>query len=49
MRDEDHCAAQRVPNHQEIVVELETSNLVESGERLVHQQQLWLGHQGACN
>ena len=47
MGDEDHRAAQLLPQRQQIVVELEAGDLVERGERLVHQQQLRLGHQRA--
>jgi hypothetical protein len=36
-----------LPQRQQIVVELEAGDLVERGERLVHQQQLRLGDQCA--
>src|ERR1035441_679881 len=47
MRDEDHRAAQRLPQRQQIIVELEAGDLVERGKRFVHQQQLRLGRQRA--
>ena len=47
MGDEDHGLAHRSPQLQQIVVELEAGDLVERGERLVHQQQLRLRHQRA--
>ena len=45
MGDEHHRGAQRLPDLQQIVVELEARDLVERGERLVHQQQRRLGDQ----
>ena len=47
MGDEDHGRAASLPQRQQIVVEPEAGDLVERGERLVHQQQLRLGHQRA--
>ena len=47
MGDEHHRRAQRLPELQQIVVELEAGDLVERGERLVHQQQLRLGDERA--
>ena len=45
--DEHHGRAQRPPQRQQILVELEARDLVERGERLVHQQNLRLGDQRA--
>ena len=47
MGDEHDRGAQRLPHLQEIVVELEARDLVERGERLVHQKQRRLGDQRA--
>ena len=47
MGDEHDRGAKRLPHLQEIVVELEARDLVERGERLVHQQQRRLGDQRA--
>ena len=46
MRDEDDRPAEFLPEVQEIVVELEAGDLVESGEGFVHQQELRLGDEG---
>ena len=40
MGDEHHRSADALPHLQQIVVELEARDLVERGERLVHQQEL---------
>ena len=47
MGDEDHRALEHAPKRQQVVVEPEAGDLVERGERLVHQQQPRLGHQRA--
>ena len=47
MGDEHHGLAQRLPQRQEVVVEAKARDLVERGERLVHQQQRGLGDQRA--
>src|SRR5215831_3786484 len=40
MGDEDDGLAQRLPERQQVVVEAKARDLVERGERLVHQQEL---------
>src|SRR5215469_5718743 len=45
--DEDDGLAQQLPERQQVVVEAKARDLVERGERLVHQQELRLGHQRA--
>ena len=47
MGDEHHGLAQRLPQRQEVVVEAKARDLVERGERLVHQQERGLGDQRA--
>src|SRR5215471_19044869 len=47
MGDEDDGLAQRLPERQQVVVEAKARDLVERGERLVHQQQLRLGDERA--
>src|SRR5215469_15375469 len=47
MGDEDHGLAQRLPERQQVVVEAKARDLVERGERLVHQQELRLGNERA--
>ena len=47
MGDEDHGLSERPPEREQIVVELEAGDLVERGERLVHQQQLRFGDERA--
>src|SRR5262245_5127617 len=47
MGDEDHRGAERLPGREQVIVELEAGDLVERGEWLVHQEQLWPRHQGA--
>src|SRR5262249_1055531 len=43
MGDEHDGLAQRLPEHQQVVIEAKARDLVERGERLVHQQELRLG------
>ena len=47
MGDEDDGDAGLAPEPQHVVIEFLPGNLVERGERLVHQQQLGPGHQRA--
>src|SRR5262245_31226377 len=47
MGDEDDGLAQRLPERQEVVVEAKARDLVERGERLVHQQERRLGDERA--
>ncbi len=49
MRDEDNRRAGRLPHLQQIVIELETRDPIERGERLVHQEELRLGDERARN
>src|SRR5499427_8564425 len=49
MGDKDHGLAQRLPERQQVVVEAKARDLVERGERLVHQQELRLGNERARN
>src|SRR5262245_18936593 len=43
MGDEDDGLAQRLPEREQVIVEAKARDLVERGERLVHQQELRLG------
>src|SRR4051794_2474571 len=45
MGDEDDRHVQLTPQLQQIVVEAEARDLVEGRERLIHQQDVWIGHQ----
>src|SRR5262249_43537978 len=47
MADEDDGLAQRTPEREQVVVEAKAGDLVERGKRLVHQQELRLGHERA--
>src|SRR5215831_16529298 len=47
MGDEDDGLAQRLPERQQVVVEAKARDLVERGERLVHQQERRLGDERA--
>ena len=47
MGHEHHRRAERRPKRRQIVIELEAGDLVESGERLVHQEDRRPRHQGA--
>ena len=47
MRDEDDGLAQIAPQRQQIVVEPEAGDLVERGERFVHQENIRIGDQRA--
>jgi len=47
MRDEDDGLAQIAPQREQIVVQPKTGDLVEGGERLIHQQDIRIGDQCA--
>jgi len=47
MRDEDDGLAQIAPQREQIVVEPETGDLVERGERFIHQEDVGIGDQCA--
>src|SRR5438132_3000517 len=49
MGDEHDRLAHRLPERQQIVVEAKARDLVERGERLVHQQKFRLGDERACD
>src|ERR1700681_3598529 len=48
MGDEDDGLAQVAPQRKQVVVEPETGDLVERGEWFVHQEDIRIGDQGAC-
>jgi hypothetical protein len=47
MGDEHHGLAEHAPERQEVVVEPEARDLIERRERLVHQEETWLGDERA--
>src|SRR5271170_5630996 len=47
MGHEHDCRPERRPQRRQVVVELEAGDLVQGGERLIHQQDRRPGHQGA--